>query len=65
MNKILKNFPSKTRKQRLHPETDAVRFADAFKDQSTSNLTLPASAVDFCPVGCETLFEGAAPIVAE
>jgi hypothetical protein len=54
-------FPSKKRRQPLLPESDAVRSVDT---PSTSNLDLAAQTAS-PPFGCEILFEGTTPIVAE
>jgi hypothetical protein len=61
MKKFLKIVSSKKRKQHLYLDTGV----ESTEGQSTSNPVLSASTPDPCPVGCETLFEGAAPIVAE
>jgi hypothetical protein len=60
MKKFLKIISSKKRRQHL-PDTGV----ESTESQSTSNLIPDASALDPCPVGCEILFEGTTPILAE
>jgi hypothetical protein len=60
MEKFLKIIPSRKTK-RLDSDTGV----ELTEGQSTSNPILTASAPSHCPIGCEILFEGTTPIVAE
>jgi hypothetical protein len=61
MKNVRKIFTRRKRRQPFLPETDPV---DAPEDQSTSNPDLTAQTPS-PPFGCEILFEGTTPIVAE
>jgi hypothetical protein len=62
MKKIFKKFAPK-KQHSLVAEPDVVGSKNAPASQSTSN-PIPASTTSH-PIGCEILFEGATPIVAE